>query len=216
MANVIIPSADVRRRLLRMAKLSGPNRSGLEAMYKQWGTRYSAEARRVYRTNASGGGDWAPLQPATIARRRAGKGAKAKQTIGGLRRAGLMQARRATTDRQGRSAVKKLKQAARAGGLARILIDTGALFNTLSLGAPGNLFEYINGGVRFGVSGKAQRKDSKITLGKLATMHSTGAGNLPARPILVKPSDLSQQTQQGMRSDLQVFMRSIGQKVRFQ
>jgi hypothetical protein len=41
---------------------------------KQWGARYRGFAMKRFDIFSKGGGDWAPLKPATIARRRKGKG----------------------------------------------------------------------------------------------------------------------------------------------
>lgn len=127
-----------------------------------------------------------------------------------------MQARRATTDRQGRSAFNKLKRAARAGGLAKILIDTGALFNTLNIGSPGNLVRYVKDGIRFGIDGSIRHPSGEMTLGGLATAHGNGVGNLPKREILIRPNALSDSTRRGMIADVQRMFDKIGPKVRDQ
>ena len=57
-----------------------------DAMYKQWGIRYLAFTRRRFRTFAAGGGDWKPLSPFTIARRRN----KNKSSIKILRDTGVL------------------------------------------------------------------------------------------------------------------------------
>jgi hypothetical protein len=69
----------------------------------------------------------------------------------------------------------------------KILIDTGMLLRALSIGNPGNRFEFIRYGVRVGFGGPARHPDGKATILDIAKFHQTGGGNLPARPILHEP-----------------------------
>lgn len=210
MSEVNIPISDISRRIINAVKPNGPNADAVTDLKKAWATRYYANARRFYRENAAGGGDWAPLKPSTIASRRSGSG---KATIGGLRKKGLQQARRARTDRQGRAAVKKLKKAAVASASVKILIDTGTLFNTLSLGKPGAMFEQLEDGVQMGIDSSAKHPDGKATLGEIAVWHSTGAGNLPKRRMLPNGAELSEDTKRGMIRDLERAMQKIAPKI---
>lgn len=64
----------------------------LDRAFKQWSVRYKAFIRERFDAFSKGGGDWPPLAPSTIARRRKGKGSKKfkKGTIAILRDTGLL------------------------------------------------------------------------------------------------------------------------------
>lgn len=210
MSEVFIPISDINRRILNAVKPNGPNADIVTDLKTAWAKRYYANAQRFYRENAAGGGLWAPLKPSTIASRRSGSG---KSTIGGLRRKGLQQARRATTDRQGRAAVKKVKKAAAAAGSVKILIDTGTMVNTLSLGRPGAIFKQLDDGIQLGIDNTARHPDGKATLGQIAVWHSTGAGNLPKRRMLPNGSELDPDTTRGMLGDVERAVAKIGRRI---
>lgn len=53
----------------------------IDAMYKKWGARYLAFVRRRFVKFSRGGGDWAPLDPQTVKRRRKGKGRGGAATL---------------------------------------------------------------------------------------------------------------------------------------
>lgn len=152
---------------------AGASIGPVRAWVKQIGVRYLAFTRTRYSRYSRGGGDWAPLSPETIKRRR-----KA---------------------RAGTAAASKVIRAA-TGGDAAILVDTGTLFGALNRGAPGNRFEDIPGGVRVGWGDLRHAKTGKgaATLADIAHYHQTGAGRLPARPLLVEPDA---QTITGMMGD---------------
>jgi hypothetical protein len=83
----------------------------------------------------------------------------------------------------------------------------GSIMKALSVGAPGNRFEKITGGIRVGFGGSAKYPDEgyaghargdtgksryghkgKATIRDIAVFHQTGAGHLPQREILHEPS----------------------------
>ncbi|MCH7813907.1 MAG: hypothetical protein IID40_07790 [Planctomycetes bacterium] len=91
---------------------------------------------------------------------------------------------------------------------AKILRDTGTLLAALTIGAPGNLFKLIRGGIRFGFSGMRHPK-GKASIRDIAVFHETGAGNLPKRPILVPPDD---RTLRGMQNDVKEVVQKLGKR----
>lgn len=148
-------------------------------MLKRWGVRYlEFTRRRYYRlARSGGGGEWPPLSPVTIARRRQG-------------RAGSSRVRDPVTG-----------QMVEGVGIAAILIDTASLIAALNIGAPGSLFkETENGTLRVGFAPvKHPGEDSgPLTFAEIARIHQFGAGRIPARPILVAPDAT---TLAGMASD---------------
>ncbi len=80
----------------------------------------------------------------------------------------------------------------RGGASAAILRDTGTLFRALTPGNPGNLFEFIRGGVRGGVrvgfGGAARHPAGKATISDIARFHNSGEGRLPKRQIIYEPN----------------------------
>ncbi len=69
-------------------RANGPVRKA----FKQWGARYRSFLRERFDKYSKGGGDWAPLSPKTIARRRKGRGSRrfAVGSIAILRDKGIM------------------------------------------------------------------------------------------------------------------------------
>jgi hypothetical protein len=76
--------------------------------------------------------------------------------------------------------------------LISILWDTGVLLGALDVGVgieSGSLVEDIPFGVRVGYGGPHEHDKSQgITIADLAEIHHEGLGNVPARPIIVKPT----------------------------
>jgi len=70
-----------------------------------------------------------------------------------------------------------------------ILIDTGVLRNAFEEGSPAQTTQLIPNGIRWGLGPAAHR--GRMTIGRLAWIHHTGAGRVPARPILVAEPDES-------------------------
>lgn len=68
---------DAFMRGVKRAPPGGP----IDRVYRQWGARYLAFTRRRFAKQSRGGGDWTPLKPATIKRRRKGKGKGASAAI---------------------------------------------------------------------------------------------------------------------------------------
>lgn len=152
-------------------------------MYQQWGVRYLTFVERRFVEQSGGGGDWPALKPATIRSRRTGAGVRTAKT--------------------GR---KKDGQTKKPAGDAKILRDTGVLLNALSIGAPGNLYKSEKIGIRVGFDKSQKRPDGGVSIGNLAEWHNLGAGNLPARPILVEPN---KQTTDGMLRDAEKAVKIL-------
>lgn len=199
--------------------LAGMNRvpppPAVARMYDQWAKRYEVFVRRRFNAYSRGGGDWPALALSTVrARRAAGRGS--------LGAAG-------SNDRS--SLARKAGRLVDAGRTVTILKDTGALFNALTIAAPGNIKTFIPNGVRFGIGGpaihprKAQQqrlrreinkvrrslgasgrkggKVSTLTIGRLAAIHDQGEGHNPRRQIIAQPD---QQTIAGMARDAQAML----------
>ena len=86
----------------------------------------------------------------------------------------------------------------KAGKGARILRDTGVVFQALEIGAPGNLLKNIPHGVRFGFGGPARHPDGKASIADIGRFHDAGDG-VPQRKIIVEPN---RATVRGMLSDV--------------
>lgn len=73
-------------------------------------------------------------------------------------------------------------------GIVRI---SDTIYNALKPGNPGNMVKKVSGnkGVRLGIGGENVHPGSKLPIGKLAALLSSGnpEKNLPARPIIVAP-----------------------------
>lgn len=175
------------RAIIDRGLASGGNAEGspIRRMFKRWAVRYMAFIRRRFTVFSRGGGDWAPLSPFTIARRRAGA----------LAKTGMATGIKSGTKRQ-------VKQTTRT---VAILVDTAVLRNSLTVGAPGSLFEQIDRGCRVGV-GPTSHNDDGLTIGDIAAFHQYGGGKLPQRKILVDPD---QNTLDGMASDAVRMAREV-------
>ncbi len=104
---------------------------------------------------------------------------------------------------QGDGTWKALKSSTLAGRRkegrgARILRDTGILYQALEVGAPGNLLKDIPHGIRFGFGGVARHPDGKATIADIGRFHDAGDG-VPQRKIIVKPN---RSTVRGMLADV--------------
>ena len=115
-----------------------------------------------------GGGDWAPLSPVTIARKRA----------------------KASKRGKGRSQEQRMLDSL--FDATSILIDTGVLRTALNAHSPGSitreLFDANELSVEVGIGGSSKHPSSKnLTIGQIASLHQYGGKNMPARPIVVKP-----------------------------
>jgi hypothetical protein len=164
----------VKVNLSGMRRFQGQMRAGLEGRsgpmdtaFRRIGARYLAFARRRFKRQSEGGGDWPALAPATIRARRGGETARR---------------------------VKKWSKAGKArtttrGGAVRVLIlrDTGVLLNALTIGMDGNRFERISGGVRVGFGGPARHPGGRATIADIAAFHNQGKGRVPKRQIIVEP-----------------------------
>ena len=139
---------------------SGP----VDDMLKAWGARYVTFVRRRFVKFSRGGGDWKPLAAST---KKARRGSKRRKT---------------------RSSRAKTKTTTRGSGKKfAILKDTGVLLRALSIGAPGNLFKRVKGGIQVGFGGSAKHPGEKAKIADIAAYHNVGGKNLPKRQILAKP-----------------------------
>lgn len=168
------------------------------AMFNQWAARYSTFTRRRFERLSRGGGEWPPLAPSTIAKRRTGgKFRKYGQTRADAVR-DIKERLRTGKGRTGRATLlKDLKHLTSGAGVA-ILRDTGILFNAITIGQYGNLTREIPDGVRYGFS-QTPHGVNKLTIARIAGYHQTGGKNLPRRTIIVKPDV---QTVNGMMLDV--------------
>ena len=88
---------------------------------------------------------------------------------------------------------KRLKRKRKRGQLskAKILRDTGLLLGALSplfTGAPGAIQKRMKKSIRVGYGGPSRHVGSRITIAKIAHWHQIGAGSLPVRQIIVRPT----------------------------
>lgn len=183
-------------------------------MFDQWGHRYETFIRRRFDRYSKGGGDWAPLALSTGNARRA----PARRSAASPLRTG--------------AASSLFRDTARGGALvgtgrrASILVNTGILKAALTIGARGNQFKQIPGGVRYGFgpekhpAGKKALSAESIrgltsrraklknlpNIDQLAAFHQYGGKHLPARPILVPPDAA---TLRGMQNDGARAMKAI-------
>lgn len=153
---------------------AGPIRDAI----RSWGKRYRSFAQERFDVYSKGGGDWPPLAPSTIARRRTGKkrSKKSKKLERAYRRAGL-----ADIANQLSSAYSKK---------VSILRNTGTLFAALSptfQGAPGAVEREGLYEIEVGFDGPAKHPTGKATIADIASFHQNGGPRLPKRQILVDP-----------------------------
>lgn len=210
------PGLVALERALKM-RLAPGSHPAVDAFYRQMGARYSTFARARFARLSRGGGEWPPLARSTIARRRFGGGL----TVGGARRRESLRLRhqmrklaavRATATGTYRKQIKariansrkKLAKIEKAGAKAGILRDTGVLFNSLTIGHPGNDMRPYPGGVHFGFSKFPH--GGGLTIQRLAGIHQTGAGRVPVRRIIVQPDAA---TKRGMATDAGKMLRTI-------
>ena len=170
--------------------LNGSGRGPMLKAIMQWGAIFRGWAKERFEKFAKGGGDWAPLKPATIRGRRKGKSRKVTVTRG--------------DDTSGLSL-----------GGASILWDTGTLIGAMEPTldrASGGFEERIRGGLRVGYGGSAQHESGRGTIAAIARYHQEGndANNLPARPIIEEPPPSGA----CMNQIVEVTERALGQEWR--
>ena len=141
----------------------GPVRQGLNDSVD----RYEAYIRRRFDRLSRGGGEWPPLAPSTLRR----KLASGRTTISNGRR---------------------VNNRARTAGAGRILVETGALRQSLEISGANHVRQSIPNGVRTG------SKDPKIAF------HQWGTARIPARPVYVPPTP---QVARQMAEDFAVGIR---------
>ncbi len=169
-------------RSIRNGQLTGP----IGTMFKQYGSLYLTFVRRRFVRMSRGG--WKPLAESTIKARRGGK-------------------RRAT--RSPRARTKTTTRGSATAKTVSILRDTNTLLNALTIGAPGNLYKGIRGGIRVGFGGPSRHPGGKATIRDIAVAHDEGRGKLPKREILVKPDS---QTTSQMKRVTQIGIQRLGKK----
>ena len=99
----------------------------------------------------------------------------------------------------------------RGGGTnAAILRDTGTLFMAMTptFGRPGGIQKDVPFGVTVGYGGPSKHPKGAASIADIAHFHQSGAGNLPARPIIVEPDA---RVQEQMAGDME---RGIGRLVK--
>ncbi len=69
-------------------------------------------------------------------------------------------------------------------GIPQILRDTGVLFRALTIRAPGNLFQKIKQGVRYGFGGVSRHPGGQASIADIGRFHDSGDG-VPQRQIIV-------------------------------
>lgn len=162
--------------------LKGGATTPVRKAFKQIAQMYREWAKERFTRFARGAGDWAPLKPSTIRRRRKGKAKKLRVTKGATTR------------------TKTVAQ-----GKVSILWDTGTLIGGLDptfTPAKGALEQDIPGGIRVGFGGQARHPKGKgASIADIANFHQAGAPpNLPAREIIVLPP-MSEQQRYGQRME---------------
>jgi hypothetical protein len=91
-----------------------------------------------------------------------------------------------------------------------ILYVTGAIFNALRPGAPGNVFQRVRTGIAVGIGG-GKHPDTSLSIGDLAMIHHNGGGNVPKRTIFYPPDPpLKEQFEADARRMAERIMREAG------
>ncbi len=201
---------------------------------KQWAARWMGFIRRRFDRASKGDGTWAPLANSTVERRRYARGrglnigqarratAATTAKIAVARRKAQAKMLAATTpearakarlafrdaSRRVRQSIQKQRRVETAAGSAAILRDTGTMFGATRVGAPGNLFEATATGFRAGFAPTKHGSD-RVTVAQLVDWHNRGAGNYPARTIIVPPDT---DTARGMMSDLQRGVQKLARE----
>lgn len=131
-------------------------------MMEKWGLRYLAFLQRKFRQNSSGGGDWKPLSPKTLAKEHP------------KTRAGILP----------RSSPRFVRRI----GILRI---SGAIYRSLFRGESGNLFQRRGNRLFVGVGGPGRHPNADVTVAGLVMIHNNGAAgkehDIPRRPIILEP-----------------------------
>lgn len=209
---VNIPGLERYQKAIRAQLISGVDGPVNKAL-RNWARRYRSFVQRRFVTYSRGGGDWPPLSPLTIARRRKGRGntLAARMRKGDFRsaadrRISSVKIKHSSTGKS-RLEIKRPKPIKLnkpiTGPAVAILRDTGSLFNALAptlTPPPGSINKFIPGGIEVGYGGGSGHPSGGVTIAELAYWHQTGAGNLPVRQIIVDPDA---ETLDGMRADMQ-------------
>jgi hypothetical protein len=161
----------------------------LQTALIQMSKRYEAFTRRRFNAYARGGGDWKPLALSTVESRRGGRGRVNRSSL-------------ARDARRGGRLVP-------AGKVVSILIDTGLLQQSLSIGSTGNL-NILTGRntIRYGFKPIKTGKGA-ATLQQIAGYHNAGgsSGNNPPKRVILAAPD--QATKDGMTRDVERAVMKI-------
>ena len=143
------------RRFKRLVKAG--SRGPLRTVFKQWGIRYLAWTKRLFYIKSRGGTVEGVTWPAL-----------APKTIQNRRR--------------------RSRRVRGQGGGSRyaILVDRiGTIPKAMVPHASGNLFKYLQRGVRVGFGGSSRHPEGRATIADIAKWHNVGKGRrLPQRQIL--------------------------------
>lgn len=180
---------------------NGPIRKGL----KQWAAIYRGFVQERFARMSHGG--WAPLKKSTMLSRAKWPMARLRKALASGEITQAQFTKRAKTVaravnkeaaaiKAGRTTHAKSTNATRAAGIRShaILRDTGTLFSALSptfSNKPGQYEQDIPFGVRVGYGGPAKHPHGRAAIADIASFHQTGAGPLPARPIVVRPDEVT-------------------------
>jgi len=126
--------------------------------YTQWAAIYRADQRLRYVKYSRGGGDWAPLSPATLARRKKGKRKNLK----------LTQAPKILVDKAIMLSALETRFSKKKGQFEKELPD--------------------HSGIEVGYGGPGRYPKGGPTVADVASFHQKGGPNLPQRKVIDKPS----------------------------
>jgi len=213
------------REAIRLEMIGDDNAGPIRMAMHQWAVRYRSFLQRRFLAYSRGAGDWPPLRPSTIRRRRSAlktglnrarasfKSAKARlqNAIAAGTNTAARRRRLEAAQEKNYAAARRLLDAERARQLQietgtgtgiAILRDTGLLFAALTpefVGAEGQYQLDVEDGVLVGFGGPGAHPDGKATIADIAGFHQSGSGRLPQRRIVVPPDD---QTQAAMQGDM--------------
>ena len=203
----IISKATVKIKLTRLEKYrtqvkadlnnqaNGPVRKAM----KQWGVRYRSFAQERFDAFSKGGGDWPPLAPSTIARRRAAQSSRKKpkpsKELGAVESfvkfvGGTSKSSSGSNEKPAPKKRKSKKPAKKGDRKVSILRDLGVLFAVLAptfASKPGSLEVQRPFGITVGYGGPSKHGSGSVTIADIASFHQVGAGHLPQRKIIVAP-----------------------------
>lgn len=233
------PLAKLRRDVASINAM--PPHPAFVDMKTQWLRKVSAYTSRRFANFSKGGGDWPALALSTVRSRTKVEGSTESlvDKRWNIVSQGGRDYRQSSDGRLQLIAQARARNTRRGGGVvvtnrrAAILNDTGTLWRSLSIDAPGNIADQIAGGVRYGIGGADKAKlrrnlttqkvskktgkrgkvrtvagevTAKVTIAQIAMFHHNGMGHNPVRRIIVKPDEA---TMRSMSNDLAAAVRKI-------